>query len=93
VDDLESYWPYLKKKIEPLYADRPESWALALKATGARLDLMLTSQDPVKIRDRFKSYRRMAGDHFFKVDDALHDQCRELLQVTEPLDLVLRNLE
>lgn len=93
VDELESSWPYLKKKIEPLYADRPESWALALKATGARLEITLTSQDPVKIRDRFKSYRRVAGDRFFKVDDTLYDQCRELIQIAEPLDLVLRTLE
>jgi hypothetical protein len=92
LEELELSWPYLKKQIEPLYLDRPESWALALREDGKKLELTLTTHDPVKARSSFRSYRRQAEKRFFRVDDTLKRQCHELRQAGEPLAVVLRML-
>lgn len=92
LEELENSWPQLKSQMEPLYAGSAESWAVALKTDGEKLEVTLATQDLVKVRQCFRSYRRQAGRRFFRVDDTLKRQCHELRHAGEPLAAVLRIL-
>ncbi len=82
-------WQYVKSLAEPLYAERPDSWAVELAQDAQRLDQMLTDGDAVRIRQSFRSFRRRAGAHFFDVDVRLREQCDDLRRVGDSIAVVV----
>ena len=88
--ELELSWPDLKSMLEPLYADRAESWAGAMIGDGERLELALSAGEAAKIKQLFRRFRRQASDRFYRVDVDLKRTCDELRQLVVPLASVLR---
>lgn len=76
--------------LEPLYADRAESWAGAMIGDGERLELALGVGEAAKIKQLFRRFRRQASDRFYRVDVDLKRSCDELRQLVVPLASVLR---
>ncbi|HLF03090.1 MAG TPA: hypothetical protein VI547_14000, partial [Anaerolineales bacterium] len=91
--ELEMSWPDLKAKAEALYGAVTDEWAAALKKEAEGLDAALGEQNPAKIKRSFRSYRRRAGDRFFRVDIDLKTLCGELRLVGQPLASVLKMIE
>ena len=88
--ELELSWPDLKSMLEPLYADRAESWAGAMSGDGERLEHALGAGEAAKIKQQFRRFRRQASDRFYRVDVDLKRTCDELRQLVVPLASVLR---
>ncbi|MBD2451490.1 hypothetical protein H6G76_31120 [Nostoc sp. FACHB-152] len=90
--ELELSWPDLKAMAESLYSSIDE-WALLFQQDSENLDSAIASKNPVKVKRYFRSYRRRAGDRFFRVDMDLKRLCGNLRIVGEPLVSVLRLIE
>lgn len=88
--ELEMSWLDLKAMAESLYSSRIDEWALSFKKDSENLDSAITSQNPAKVKRYFRSYRRRAGERFYRVDVELKRLCGNLRIVGEPLASVLR---
>ncbi len=93
LEELEMSWPDLKTKATPLYDGLADEWAVAIKKEGDSLDETLASNNPVKVKRAFRSYRRRAGDRFYRVDVDLKTLCGELRKIGAPLASVLGMIE
>jgi hypothetical protein len=91
--ELEMSWPDLKTKAAPLYDGLTDEWAVAIKKEGEGLNEALAANNPVKIKRAFRSYRRRAGDRFYRVDVDLKTLCGELRKIGAPLASVLGMIE
>ncbi|MBD2459112.1 hypothetical protein H6G80_34320 [Nostoc sp. FACHB-87] len=91
--ELELSWPDLKAMAESLYSSSIDEWALMFQQDSENLDSAIASKNPVKVKRYFRSYRRRAGDRFFRVDMDLKRLCGNLRIVGEPLVSVLRLIE
>ncbi|MDX2241454.1 MAG: hypothetical protein NW224_12285 [Leptolyngbyaceae cyanobacterium bins.302] len=91
--ELEMSWVDLQSKTVALYTDSADEWAIAFKKDSDDLNQAITDQNPVKIRRFFRTYRRRAGDRFYRVDVDLKRLCGELRTVGDPLASVLRMIE
>ncbi len=89
MSELELSWPHLKVNIESLYGGSTDAWVLSLKAEGEKLESAI-AQEPVKVKQYFRHYRRRASDRFYQVDLELRKLCNDLRKVGEPLASVLR---
>ena len=90
--ELEMAWPDLRVMVEPIDTGRGDDWSTNLRAAAERLDHALAARDPVKIRARFRHFRRQAGDRFYRVDLALKNLCDELRTIGEPLASILETI-
>jgi hypothetical protein len=88
-DQLGMDWFDVKQKGESLYVSVTEDWAKALKSDGDALDEALGGNNPVKVRQRFRSFQRRASNRFYQVDLELKALCGDLRKIGEPLDSVL----
>jgi hypothetical protein len=88
--ELEMSWLDLKAMAESLYSSSIDEWALSFKKDSDNLDSAIASQNPAKVKRYFRSYRRRAGDRFYRVDVELKRLCGNLRIVGEPLASVLR---
>ncbi|MBI3244488.1 MAG: hypothetical protein HYZ49_19585 [Chloroflexi bacterium] len=93
LEELEMSWPDLKTKATPLYDGLTDEWAVAIKKEGDGLDETLAANNPVKVKRTFRSYRRRAGDRFYRVDVDLKTLCGELRKIGAPLASVLGMIE
>lgn len=91
--ELELSWLDLKAMAESLYSSSTDEWALMFQQDSENLDSAIASKNPVKVKRYFRSYRRRAGDRFFRVDMDLKRLCGNLRIVGEPLVSVLRLIE
>ncbi len=90
LSELELSWPDLKAMAEPLYADTTAPWAVALLGDGGKLESALASEEPNRIKQAFRRYRRQIGERFYRVDIELKRTCDDLRQIVGPLASVLR---
>jgi hypothetical protein len=93
LEALEYSWPQIQEKVHPLTVGSDEPWAVTFREEGKKLGSALEAQDAVKIRLRFRGYRRQAGIRFHNVDVMLKKQCDELRKAGGPLAEVLRRME
>lgn len=91
--ELEISWPGLKAMAESLYSSSIDKWALSFKKDSENLDSAIAAQNPAKVKQYFRSYRRRAGDRLYRVDVDLKRLCSNLRIVGEPLASVLRMIE
>lgn len=91
--ELEMSWTDLKAMTEFFYQDIIEEWALLLKKDTEGLDNAITEQNPAKVKRCFRSFRRRAGERFYRIDTELKRLCGNLRIVGEPLASVLRMME
>jgi len=91
--ELEMSWLDLKAMAESLCNSSIDEWALSFKKDSENLDSAITSQNPAKVKQYFRSYRRRAGERFYRVDVELKRLCGNLRIVGEPLASVLRIIE
>jgi hypothetical protein len=89
-EQLELFWPDLKRMTEAICKTSSEPWVATFREESARLERALSAQNPSKIREYFRPYRARASNRFFKVDEALKKLCDELRVIGEPLSAVLR---
>lgn len=90
---FEMYWLDLKEKTEVLFDPHGDNWTMSFFQETRNLDDALLAQNPVKIKRYFRTYRRLAGDRFQRVDITLKGLCEGLHRVGYPLASVLRRLE
>lgn len=90
--DLEMAWPDLRAMAEPFYTSSGDDWSTKLRVAAEQLDHAIAARDPVKIRARFRHFRRQAGDRFYRVDLALKNLCEEQRTIGEPLALILETI-
>ncbi len=88
--ELEMSWLDLKAMAESLCNSSIDEWALSFKKDSENLDSAIAAQNPAKVKRYFRSYRRRAGDRFYRVDVELKRLCGNLRIVGEPLASVLR---
>ncbi|MDF5728900.1 MAG: hypothetical protein PUP92_12960 [Rhizonema sp. PD38] len=88
--ELEMSWPDLKAMAESLCGNSIEEWAVSFQEDGDKLDKAIAVQDPVKVKRFFRSYRRRAGERFYRIDMALKRLCGNLRIVGEPLASIVR---
>lgn len=89
--ELEMSWSDLKVMAELLCGSTIEQWAVSFKRDSEDLDKAIVAQNPVKIKRYFRSYRRRAGERFYRVDIELKRLCGNLRRIVgEPLASVLR---
>jgi hypothetical protein len=86
--ELDSNWPDLKRKVSELSIDKCDPWAEDLADVSQRLEEAMNSNDPVRIRRSFYSYRSTMGYRFYQVDDALKELCGKLNRVGDPLKTI-----
>ncbi|MBV9279906.1 MAG: CHAT domain-containing protein, partial [Chloroflexi bacterium] len=92
-DDLELSWPDVRERSQVLRSRSADDWAQQLRAAEEKLDAAIQSANPIAMRQQFRSYRRKAGDRFYRVDVDLKRLCDELVTVGEALAAVLRYME
>ena len=90
LQELEMSWPDLKTKAGPLYVACSEEEAAGFKGESQNLEEALAANNPPKVKRFFRSYRRRAGNRFYRVDASLKDLCERLRDVAGPLASVLR---
>ena len=83
--ELEMSWPDLKAMAGSLCGNSIEEWAVSFQEDGDKLDKAIAVQDPVKVKRFFRSYRRRAGERFYRIDMELKKLCGNLRIVGEPL--------
>jgi hypothetical protein len=88
--ELEMSWLDLKAMAESLCDSSIDEWALSFKKDSENLDSAIAAQNPAKVKRYFRSYRRRAGERFYRVDVELKRLCGNLRIVGEPLTSVLR---
>jgi len=91
--DLKSMWGTLKIKVERLFANREEDWAIQLRVFSEALDEAIKSDNPAKMKSAFRKYRSGAGDRFFKVDTDLKNHCGEIRNISGPLKKAIDLME
>lgn len=91
--ELEMSWSDLHRQAGPLFESRTEVWAEAFQKESKALDEALAFDNPIKTRRAFRSFRRRAGDRFYRVDLELKALCGELRLVGDPIASILRILE
>lgn len=87
--EFEMSWPYIKSKGDPLYLAVTEDWAVDLKKDCAILDEVAKTQNPAKVRSKFRAYQRGVSRHFYQVDKDLKSLCSELSKIGAPLTAIL----
>ncbi len=87
--ELETFWFDLKKRVEILFDPAGEQWIVSFRRAGQDLDKALNTQNPVKIKSCFRTYRQRASKRFDEVDGRLKCQCQELREIGKPLAFVL----
>lgn len=92
IDQFGRLWTQVKADAAPAYQGRTESWAIALKAEGEKLDRALKAENPVMIRRCFRRYSRLAAAHVVQIVRDLKDVCDELRRIDEPLASLLKTL-
>jgi hypothetical protein len=93
ITELELSWPGLKAIADLLYSGSSEEWALLFKTDSEKLESAIAAQNPAKVKQYFRRYRRQADMQFYRVDGDLKKQCEDLRAVGEPLSSVLRMIE
>jgi hypothetical protein len=88
---LELSWPDLKNRITFLYQNKDADWAKNLAESCARLDEVISTNNPKRIRRFFKGFWREANHRFYEVDIDLKTLCSSLRQIGEPLNAILRS--
>jgi hypothetical protein len=91
--ELEMSWPDLKEKTAVLFNPAGDQWAVNFQKDSQNLDAAFDAQNPAKVKQYFRRYRRKASDRFFQVDVVLKRLCEELREVGEPLVSILRMIE
>jgi hypothetical protein len=82
---LQTSWPYLKERAEPLYGSHG-----ALAEGAGRLDTALESGDLPGIQRAFREYLNRAFFAFYRVDSNLKSFCEtELPRIEEPVSVLL----
>jgi len=89
LSDQEWAWQRIKKRAEPLYLGRVESWAVGLTGRSRKLDAMILEHDSTGAREAFRMFRRQADQRFYLVDKNLKALCTELRTIGDELDRVL----
>jgi hypothetical protein len=91
--EFEMSWPDIKKSCEPMYLEKADDWASALKKESDALEALIAGNNPAKTRRCFRSYQRRVTDRFYRVDVKLKLLCGEMRQIGSPLAAVLEVLE
>jgi hypothetical protein len=91
--DLELWWPDIKTRSEQLYGDCPDAWAAALKKESGGLEEALTTNNILKVRQRFRNFQYRAALRFYQVDVDLKNLCDGVRQIGMPLASVLEIIE
>ena len=89
LDALEAAWPDIKSRFKPLFDGQQDKWTLLFEMDSENLDTALSENNPAKVRQCFRLYRRRAVARFYKVDSTLKRLCDELSKVGEKLAVVL----
>ena len=89
LEALEAAWPDIKSRFKPLFDGQQDNWTRLFEKDSEDLDAALSENNPVKVRQCFRLYRRRAVSRFFKVDVTLKQLCGELSKVGEKLAVVL----
>jgi hypothetical protein len=92
LDELLDSWPDVMVKMEPLCESITDDQAARFRAEAEGLEAAIRGEHPARIKESFRAYRTLAGDHFYDADKRLHRLCGELRVVGDPLDTVLRIL-
>jgi hypothetical protein len=90
MDNLAMSWPYLHKKIAPLYEGVDIQWAIRLTEAIAILAAAMDANNPSRVRLAFRSFRARANIRFYQVDMALKKLSDELQLVGTNLASILR---
>lgn len=92
--ELERSWPKLKEKIEPLYNEKSEEWAVKLREESRKLELAIVesrkSERAIKgkrleLVNDFWWFHRLLANRFLCVDANLKDLCNRLAAFHYPL--------
>jgi hypothetical protein len=95
-EQLDLLWPQLQKKIEAMLSGKREAWASKLQTSSTALQNVLAVRDARRapeVRDLFDRFRRICGRHFLLIDDQLREECKELANVDESLQLLIRIID
>jgi hypothetical protein len=96
LETLEVLWADIENSTLTLLKDCSGPWAVQLRSELANvteaLDLSTPERDG-RAKQRFRIFRRRAGQRFFQVDSNLRESLGKLAKVGEPLLLLLRIVE
>jgi chromosome segregation ATPase len=90
--ELEEDWPFLKQKRATLYTNIPATWAQRLVYYSGKMDDALKEKKVEEAKSHFVRYRSAARERFYAADQDLKKGCRELEQVGEPIERVLKGV-
>lgn len=83
--ELEVSWSKLKARVDPMYENSQEDWAVALHRYADRLNQAILDGNATHMGTFFGHYRREIGQHFFRVDANLKYVCGKLADFRDPL--------
>ena len=89
LSEVEISWRVFKRMAERLYMESKEPWAVALKEESAKFEQALAQGSRADVRICFRNYRRLAGDHFYRIDTDLKKACGQMAGISEPLQKLL----
>lgn len=87
--DFRGEWDLVRTEAEGLYLQVQADWALEIAGCAQRLDQALQDANPPRLRRAFKDYCRNVTLRFFQVDSDFKQLAERLVELDEPLDLVL----
>ena len=90
MENLAISWPFLHKKIAPLYEGVDVQWAIKLTESISILTTALDANNPSHLRLAFRSFRARANIRFYQVDMSLKKLSDELQEVGTNLASILR---
>jgi hypothetical protein len=87
--DIEVIWPSLKDKAANLCSHNPGNWTQRFEHLSGEIDVALQTHDLVLAKGHFIRFTSAARDRFYLADQNLKEGCRQLRQVSAPIQVVL----
>jgi hypothetical protein len=87
--DIEVIWPGLKDKAATLCSVSPGNWTQRFNHLSGEIDLALQTRDLMLAKGHFIRFTSAARDRFYLADQKLKEGCRQLQQVSAPIQTVL----
>lgn len=92
--ELEYLWPDLKRHVSAIcVTDATSEWATSLLSGSEKFEkaLPLPASPPIPLpaKEIFKEFISTASTQFYLVDQALNDQCGEIVKIGVPLQKLL----
>lgn len=92
LQELLDFWGEIKRITAPLLGGAAEEWAVDLANSSKAVDDAITTDNPARIRQQFRNFRRIAAQRFYRVDIDLKTLCGEVAKIAGPLNLLITSM-